>query len=226
MKFGHFYLTMILSAGCWAQSNPPSVRATGEGVVYAKPDRAKIDIGVVTQASTADAAASQNASQLQTVLGKLRSVVGQKADIRTLSYSLNPVYQYPKNGGKPTIDAYNATNIVEVTSDDLSIVGKLIDAATAGGANEIRSLQFTLRDPKPSRTEALRQAALEARSNAEAMAGALGVKLGRVLLLEQSVAQPVRPMLAAMARSGGAPTPIEAEPIEVHASVTLTLAVE
>ena len=30
-----------------------------------------------------------------------RRALGAKADIRTTSYSLNPNYQYPKNGGKP-----------------------------------------------------------------------------------------------------------------------------
>ncbi len=39
---------------------PPSVRATGEAVISVKLDQAKIDIGVVTQAATAQTAASQN----------------------------------------------------------------------------------------------------------------------------------------------------------------------
>jgi len=42
----------------------PSIRTTGEATVTAKPDRVIIDVGVVTQASTAQAAAAQNATQL------------------------------------------------------------------------------------------------------------------------------------------------------------------
>jgi uncharacterized protein YggE len=45
------------------QPNPPAVRAIGSGSVFVKPDRAKIDIGVVTRATSTDAAASQNAAQ-------------------------------------------------------------------------------------------------------------------------------------------------------------------
>ena len=53
-------------------------------------------------------------------------------------------------------------------------------------------------------------------------------RAGKVLLLEQGLPQTIRPMVGAMAaaRIGGAPTPVEAEPIEVRASVTLTIAVE
>jgi len=227
MKYLPFSILLLLAATVWGQPQPPSVRATGSGSVFVKPDRVKIDIGVVTQAGSADAAASQNAAQLQAVLGKLHSALGSKGEIRTISFSLNPVYQYSKNGGKPTIDGYSASNIVEITSDDVANAGKLIDAATAGGANQIHSLQFTLKDEKPARSEALKAAALEARANAEAMAAALGLKLGKVLLLEQSSAQPVRPMMTAMAnRVTVANTPVESEPIEVRATVTLTMQVE
>lgn len=226
MKMRCLFL-FISAVAAGAQTPPvPSVRASGEGSVFAQPDCAKIDIGVVTQAPTAQAASSQNAGQLQSVLAKLHDILGQKAEIKTISYSLNPVYQYPKTGGKPAIDGYSASNVVEVTSGDLPNIGKVIDAATAGGANEIRSLQFTLKDDKAVRAAALRQAVLEAHANAQAMAGALGLKLGKLLLLEQSSAPPVRPMMAAMSARAAAPTPIETQPVEVRASVTLTMAVE
>lgn len=227
MKMRCLFLFIGIAAAARAQTPAvPAVRASGEGSVFAQPDCAKINIGVVTQAATAQAASSQNAAQLQSVLTKLHEILGQKADIRTISYSLNPVYQYSKNGGKPAIDGYSAANVVEVTSGDLPNIGKLIDASTSGGANEIRSLQFTLKDEKPVRAAALRQAVLEARANAQAMAGALGLKLGKLLLLEQAPAQPIRPVMAAMATRIAAPTPVETEPIEVRASVTLTMAVE
>jgi uncharacterized protein len=233
MKSNRLGLAMILASGfAGAQgagapvssAGPASVRAAGEGVVYAKPDEAKIDIGVVTQAPTAQAAGAQNAAQTQAVLDRLHSVLGSKADIRTISYSLSPNYKF--DGGKSTIQGYSASNTVEVTSDDLAGIGKVVDAATAGGANQIQRLQFLLKDEKPARSEALRKAAQEARSNAEAMAGALGLKLGRVLSLEQNGTEPVRPRFEAMAKVQSARTPIEAEPIEVRASVTLTVAVQ
>ena len=52
-----------------AQTAPPRfVRAVGEATVPSKPDQAKVQFAVVTQAVTADAAASQNATQVATLM--------------------------------------------------------------------------------------------------------------------------------------------------------------
>jgi uncharacterized protein YggE len=216
-------LLAFLPLSIGAQSPPPrpsSVQATGEAVIQAKPDQAKLDIGVVTQAATA-----QNATQLQATLDKLRAAVGASGEVRTAFYSLNPNYQYPRDGGKPTINGYTASNSVEVTVTDLSGLGKIIDAASQAGANNIQGPQFTLKNEAPVRAQALRQAAQDARSNAEAMAGAMGMKLGKVLLLEQGSPSVIRPVMrqAAVALSAQATTPIEPGNIELRATVTLTV---
>jgi uncharacterized protein YggE len=226
---GIWLITTLLPVYAWGQqakpSTPATVRASGEAVVSVKPDQAKIDIGVVTQAPTAQAAASQNAAQTQAVLEKLRSTVGPKTDIKTISYSVGPNYQYPRDGGKPTIAGYTATNNVEVTTNDLGEVGKLIDTATSGGANQISRLQFGLQDEKPARAQALRAASREARANAEAMASSLGLTLGPVISLEQGVPELIRPRMAMAAQVAGT-TPVEPGAIEVHATVTLTMALQ
>jgi uncharacterized protein YggE len=224
---GLILLTALLPATGWGQAKAAasSVRATADAVVTVKPDQAKIDIGVVTQAPTAEAAASQNAGQSQALLDKLRAAAGSKADIRTISYSVAPNYQYPRDGGKPTITGYTATNTVEVTTSDLGGVGKLIDAATQGGANQIQSLRFGLQDEKPARAQALRAAAKEARSNAEAMASSLGLTLGPVISLEQGTPEVIRPRMA-MAAAQVASTPVEPGAVEVHATVTITVALQ
>jgi uncharacterized protein YggE len=228
MRSNRLGLAMILVTGfAAAQSKadgpPPSVRAVAEGVVSAQPDRAEIDIGVLTQAATAQAAASKNAAATQAVLDRLRKTLGSKADIRTTSYSLNPDYRFDQ--GKQTLSGYSATNTVEIVSDDLPGIGKVIDAATEGGANQIQQLRFVLKDEKPARAEALRRAAVEARSNAAAMAAALGLKLGRVLMVEQGTGQP-SPSPRVFAKLATAETPIEPQGVEVRATVTLTIAVE
>jgi uncharacterized protein YggE len=224
-----FLLTsvMVLSPSLvLGQPNPPSVHASAEAVVYAKPDQVRIEIGVVTQANSAQAAASQNATQLQTVLDKLRAAVGGKGEIRTTGYSLNPNYTFPRNGGeKPTISGYTATNTVQVTSDDVEGVGKVIDAATQAGANEIRQLQFRVRDERPVRAEALKNAARDARASAEAMASALGLTLGPVLEIQEGNPQVIRPMMA-MAAGAQAGTPVQAGQIEVRVSVSLTVSLK
>ncbi len=215
----------VLGAQPPAGNRPSSVRAGGEAVVQAKPDMAILQVGVVTEAPTAQAAATQNATQLQAVLDKLRPMLGSTGEIRTAGYALNPNYQYPRTGGKPTIVGYTASNTVEVTTADLPGLGKIIDAASQGGANRIQGLQFTIKDERPVRAKALREAVGNARANAEAMAAGIGMKLGRVLELEQSSPQIIRPLARqqlAVAESA-APTPVEPGTVDVRATVTLTM---
>lgn len=223
MKIAAIFLCMALPVLAQMQTpRPPSVQASSTATVSVKPDQARIQIGVVSQASTASAAASQNAAELQKALTELKAAAGPNAEVKTVSYSLNPNYT---NGR--AIKNYTATNIVEVTTSDLASVGKIIDAATQSGANEVRSLQFTLKDQTHARVEALSKAALQARTEAGAMAGALGLKLGRVLTLDESGVSPIRPMMAMMARAETMPTPIqEPQTIEVQATVTITIALE
>src|SRR5512134_1999032 len=81
---------------------PPHVRTSGEATVTVRPDRAQIDVGVVTQADTSQAAVQQNAQKLEATLARLRQLLGAGADIETISYSVTPNYRYPQGGGEPT----------------------------------------------------------------------------------------------------------------------------
>src|ERR1700675_5204254 len=78
-----------------------SIRVTGDAKVTAKPDRVQIDIGVTTRAAQSQDAASQNARQVDAVLAAVRKATGPAAVLRTISYSLNPTYQYHPNGEEP-----------------------------------------------------------------------------------------------------------------------------
>src|SRR5215467_6265705 len=224
----------ILAVGAWVaipravaqgrdeRPRPPSITVTGEATVSAKPDRAQVDIGVVTQAETADAASTDNRRKVDLVLGQLRSALGATADIKTVSFSIMPVYRYPKEGGQPTITGYTATNAVRVRTDDLSQVGKLIDMSTQSGANVIQQVQFSLKDERAVRTEALKEAAAAARSKAQAIAAALDLRITRILFVDESspvVIPRVYQAAAAMRTAGTAPTQLEPGTIDVHATI-------
>jgi uncharacterized protein YggE len=206
---------------------PPTIRVSGEAVVTVQPDQAQIDIGVLTQAQTSQAASTENAKKLDAVLPELRAALGPTARVETVSYNLQPNYQYPRDGGKPTITGYTASNIVRVTLQDLSAVGKAIDVTTKSGANQIHRLQFMLKDEEAARARALREAASKARAKAEALAEALGVKVVRMLSVVEGGAsvQPMREVMLMEQRAADAAAPTQVMPslIEVRGQVTLTV---
>jgi uncharacterized protein len=218
------------ASAAWGQGSMdkvayPLIRVTGEAAVTTKPDQAQIDIGVVTEAKNAQAAATENAEKLDAVLGELRKVLGPGADIKSTSYALTPVYHYPKEGGSPTITGYSATDVIQVKTNELTQVGKIIDTAAQSSANRIQSLQFTLKDEQAVYIQALREAVAKARAKGEAIASALGLKIVRVLSVEEG-GQQLRPVYAEGVQARAAApvqTPVEPGTIEVRARVTLTV---
>ncbi len=215
-------ILLAMSAIAMAQTaRRPFVRAYGEASISVQPDQAKVQFGVVTQAPTAQTAANQNATQVTALLAALRSLLGPSAEIKTLSYSLSPIYNYPREGGQPTLTGYTATNIVGVTVPDTTIVGKVIDTGIQAGGNRVQGIQFGLKDDRAARQQALRLATAQAKSDADAMAAGLNLKTGAVTAIEEGVQ--VRPFpvdARAMAMTAEA-TPIESGPLEIHANVTL-----
>jgi uncharacterized protein YggE len=186
-----------------------------------------MDVGVISQGATSQAAADLNAKQSNTVVEQLRKLV-PSANIKTINFSINPNYQYPKDGSPPTILGYTANNTVRLELDDLKALGNVIDAATRSGANNVNRVTFALRDESAVRAEALGKAADQAKAGAQALAQRMKVKLGRVLSVEEEqpvIVAPGRQVeLAAASRTGASGSPvIEPGTIEIHASVRLTI---
>ncbi len=110
--------------------------------------------------------------------------------------------------------------------NDPAMAGRAIDAATKAGASAIGGLETEARSGDDSRVEALREAAAQARTNAEAIAAALGLRITRVVSAETLPA----PVPAAMPvgnpyakkKSGAAVTPVGAGTVEIRAQVGVT----
>jgi uncharacterized protein YggE len=203
-----------------------SIRVTGDAVVTAKPERAQIDVGVLTQERQSQNAATQNARQIDNVLTALHKLLGPDADIKTVNYTFSPDYQY-RPIGKPSVSSYTAMNVVRVTVDELDKVGLVIDTATQAGANHIESVRYTMRDPQVLHSQAVREAALKAKANAEALAAALNLKILRTLTVEEGGDSSGPPDVSApeLREAVAAPTPIQSGSFIVTANVQLTVEV-
>jgi uncharacterized protein len=221
-------LAIVACAPAFAQQPPlSSIRVTGDAKVTVQPDRAQVDIGVSTRAPRSQDAATQNARAVEAMLDAVRKAV-PGAVLKTISYSLNPNYEYHVSGGEPTISGYTAVNVVQVTLDDLAKIGAVIDSAAQAGANHVQGVQFTLRDQDAVRAQALREAALRARAEADVLAQALGLKVLRVLTVEENsprITPLFRPVARAAALASAPATPVEAGTLDVAADVTLTVEV-
>jgi hypothetical protein len=216
----------------WAQQAPPPapvphIRVHGEATVSAQPDRVQMDVGVISQAATSLAATEANNKQSNAVIAELHRLL-KAGNIKTVNFSVNPNYQYPKDGSPPTISGYTANNTVRLELDDLKLLSQVIDVATRSGANNVNRVTFALRDESKARAEALGKAADEARAGAQALAQRLKVKLGRLLAVEEEqpvVVSPGRQVELSAKPSASESAPVEPGTIEIHASVSLTFEV-
>ena len=221
MTKGIFILASLSFLSTAAQSQTPRlVRAVGEAVITVKPDLAKLNVGVVTQANTAREANAQNAAQVEAVLAQLHQLLGPTADIKTTSYSLTPNYRYNQDS-PPVLIGYTASNNVEVNITDLSVVGSVIDAASQAGANNVGGLQFTIKDQEPLRVQVLGMAAKQGRAYAEAIAAGLGARIGSVFAASEG-ATVSPPIVRGDTPGPAAPTtPIETGLVQIRATVTI-----
>ena len=205
-----------------------TIQVETEATTSAKPDLAELDLGVTTDRSSAAAATTENARRMEQLIAGLRKEAGPVAEIRTVGYSLSPRYGRPGPGQPSKIIGYTASNVVHVRTGDVALVGKLLDHAFKLGANTVDQVAFTLKDPEPVRTEALRLAAAQARGRATAMASALGVRLGQVLSLGEGAGAAYfanDKFKMGLEGSRAASTPMEAGTLQINARVTVVFAI-
>jgi uncharacterized protein YggE len=219
------FLFAAIAAAQQPATTHHTVTASGEATIPAKPDRAQISLGVETNASTAQAAAKQNAAKATKLFDAIRQVIGKSGSIATSQYALAPVYSY-KEGKAPELTGYKANNTVVVKTSDLALVPKILDTAAQAGANHVAGISFTLQNDDSVRAQALAQAAQQARANAEAIAKGLQLHVVRILRAESGGGgvHPVREFVAN--KMMAAPTPVEPATVEVSATVTVTLEVQ
>ena len=80
-------------------------------MVSVVPDLARVDVSVFTQGATAQDASTANATQASTIIAALQALLGANANIKTINYSLSPVYNNPPRGQNAIIIGLSISEI-------------------------------------------------------------------------------------------------------------------
>ena len=118
---------------------------TGHGEARQPPDLATIDLGVTTDAATAQSAMAQNAEAMTAVIAAVRAKGVGPRELVTSTLGLAAQYVYDQ-GHPPRLTGYQATNRITVTLTDLTLVGPVVDAGVAAGANDAGQISFGLEE--------------------------------------------------------------------------------
>jgi len=214
-------------------TNATTVTVSASGEASGEPDVAVLQIESAATADTPSAAADRlasNTSQLRAALSETGVETDQR---RTIYYSLDEVrpsvemsVPRPPDNTSENV-TYRARQGFEITVENTSRIGELVDVAVANGATAVLDVQFQLSAANRSQ---LRQQALEdAMGNARAQAETLARSESLSIVGVRSIAAsdpffgPVRTFEAA---GGGAGTAIESGPLSVEVTVTVAYEAE
>jgi uncharacterized protein YggE len=204
----------------------PAVVVTGEGVVYAVPDRAWIRIGAESRASSPREAQRLNTEAMRPVQEKLKAAGVAPDAVRTIGYDVQYEWDFVNN--KRVGRGYVARNTIEVRVDAIDRVGEYLELAVGSGATSLGGIRFDLKDQTRLEREALRLAVSDARSKAEAAATGAGRVIDRIVRIEEQGAAPPIPIQARTfaAQAADSSPPIATGQMEIRARVTLTAAIK
>ena len=200
-----------------AQTPPPpptpQIVVSARGEVQVAPDRARVQVGVETQAKTALLASQENNRKQAAILAAVRALGIPAAQIQTLNYSVMPIQRYDEKTQRTLIDGYRVSNIVQVETDKIEQAGPIIDAGLTSGANRVAGLDFLVKDRTKAQELALTKAVEQARRQAEVAARAAGGQVVELLELTINDFERQEPrMVMAMAKmdmaDASTPTPV------------------
>jgi uncharacterized protein YggE len=219
-----------------AQTLTPAIEAghtlltlSAEGRTSRKPDLAIFTAGVSSSGKTAGEAMSANSADMAKVIAALRKSGIAERDIQTSNLNLNPVYADmsrqsadPLQQQVPRIIGYQASNMVTVKQRDLAQFGKVIDTLVNAGANQVNGPSFQIDQQDGALDEARLAAIRKARERANLYAGAVGMKVARIISISESggYLAPM-PMYRVAAQSADAAAPIAPGEVSLEMNVTV-----
>jgi len=170
------------AASAGTQSTLLSVTADGESRQV--PDVVRISAGVSNRAQDANTALAENSGKMNRVAAAIRAAGVAERDVQTARISIQPHYRYPRDG-EPVFTGYQASNSVTVKLRDVARLGDLLDALVAGGANQIDGPYFEVDQPQAGYDRARLSALASARERAQQYAAALGLRVRRIVSVDE-----------------------------------------
>lgn len=220
---GMLALAAVSSASA-ADAAQRSITVSGTGVAEAPSDTAVISLSVQTLSADAKNAAKDNADTMAAVRNAVIAAGADADGIKTENYSIYPQNSYDKNG-KVKDTSYRCTNAMKITVSDLNKTAAVMDAAVKAGANQVSSVEFTVKDPSAYQDKSLQLAAQDAMHRAKVLAASVGSTVGRVISMnvDNYSVVPYRVANLKMSAAADTATPLDPGTSKTESRVTLVV---
>jgi uncharacterized protein len=201
-----------VSAATAGDSPSRTVAVSGEGVVSAEPDLARISLGIESRKPALADARAEVAATVDRVLALTRSLRVDPKLVNATRLRVQPDYSWNDKERKRVLLGYVVSRQVEVELRDLEQLGPLLERAVDAGVNQIGDPQLDSSRRNDLEREAMTKAVQDARLNAETLARAAGARLGAVRVLNGQSNSPPVPVF----RSRGVAMAADAAPAETY----------
>lgn len=182
-----------------AQALDRRIEVVGQAEVRAMADQAEVSLGVESWASDLATARKDNDGKMVRLLAVPASFGLVATDVRTDYASIDPQYDMTDRGQVRAISGYRVSKTVSIVVRDVARVEGLVAALLNAGANRLDRVTFGVSDPSGLQAEARLRAVRNALAKAQALAGELGVRIGKPLVVTEQGAPSPGPMYKAMA---------------------------
>ena len=201
----------------------------GSGKASATPDIVILSLGVESEQKTVAAAQKGAVDAMTKIIQVLKSSGIAEKDIQTRQYNIQQVTRWDDKNSTTVVIGYRVSNMVDAKLREISKAGTVIDyvASAAGDLVRINGISFSVDDPAPYYKIAREKAVQQAIDKAKQLAQSSGVKLGKILFIDEgTVSTPVirntYMMKSSYAESvAPSPTPISSGELEFQATVQI-----
>ena len=202
------------------------ITVSATGTTSVTPDAGRINATISALGATSKLALANIASTATNMLSVLTSNQIHTKDIVTQSLTVYPEYAYPISG-IPSLSGYRASQSYEITIRRVTTLGDVVDSIVESGADslQVNGISLFVIDNDNATKLARAFAVRKARAKATSYGQLLGIKLGRVIYLEESSTPLVYPIYTSTAKSDDAATVVNLGQQKVTVSVTIRWAI-
>ena len=181
-----------------------TISVSGDGEAYQAPDIAEVSFSITSEGKTPTDARKQVDGAMRAIQDFLKRSGVEDKDIKA-TYSLYPKYEFrqiaapicvnypcpPYPNGKQVLIGYEVTESVDLKIRAIDTAGSIVGGLADKGATNMSGLTFKVDDEDAVKARARDAAIAKAKAKASALAGSLGITLGRIISFNEGGNYPV-----------------------------------
>jgi len=177
------FLSIVLILAATAALADTKITVNGTGEVRVSADTAVISLGVNARDKDVLKAQQKVNETIAAIRAALIDAGVKEENINTDFINIYAIYDYKED--QEQIVAYNANSTLAIKVTDMESVGSIIDVCFAAGANTLNGINFSASDTTDAETEAMKKAVASAKTKAEVLAEAAGLKIKGIEVISE-----------------------------------------